>query len=729
MLEAWRFSPCSTLRIVDNNKNNNSVSFSFSKCRLNVRRSKFFCSSSTSTSTFSVADEELEKLNKSTMPSVPPNLPNEGKPIGKRKGKRVKVPSGIQVPRQKHIAVSKSELLEALINTMFASQQQSAEQLLLISSCLDSILHAEHRRILEEMRADYSLAHSVQRKKGEESEERENFPDVDYGVIDNMDSTSTENFRDELNESGQLKFPFNLDLMQFFGSPTDTSPRNANEESRVYTIASTTRFQHSFMNLLHDAQFEELSARDLTLTSSLNTDYLLTLPIYVDWEKASESNAIIFRRGYATEKEQGMLVVDKLDYLQSRIIQACFGLVSKPLGKLGLWINEALKSSDKIQEKKWIKRIQIWVNELSRKSNSLGEQTSETLSDFEQQTDNDLPIWLASQRAVSRYEGFLSAVGPRGMLLRKLLSSIGLVQSAPEMNLDLGDESDSVSESYMRPVFLPRVSLNDIWRPATRKYCGNNIWKMLRAGISIIFSESVLQEPAFRELILLYTEKTGEKERDRDDVPSLQLKIYEKIPIPDLPVIFPHKKLSFRILDLVRLDIATILGLLAYFINYKFEDALSSPSAVLLDVVAVTALIIFVSRVALGYKQTWDRYQLLVNKTLYEKTLASGFGSVHFLLDASEQQQYKECILTYALLLKAENGQVGSNKILAEECERFLYAQFKEKVEMPIEKALNKLMKFGLVRELVINGKTVLQVVPCSVAYNSLRKHWDSLLS
>jgi hypothetical protein len=31
--------------------------------------------------------------------------------------------------------------------------------------------------------------------------------------------------------------------------------------------------------------------------------------------------------------------------------------------------------------------------------------------------------------------------------------------------------------------------------------------------------------------------------------------------------------------------------------------------------------------------------QLLVNKTLYQKTLASGFGSVYFLLDASEQQQ------------------------------------------------------------------------------------------
>lgn len=34
--------------------------------------------------------------------------------------------------------------------------------------------------------------------------------------------------------------------------------------------------------------------------------------------------------------------------------------------------------------------------------------------------------------------------------------------------------------------------------------------------------------------------------------------------------------------------------------------------------------------------------QLLVNQTLYEKTLASGFGSIHFLLDASEQQQVME---------------------------------------------------------------------------------------
>lgn len=36
-------------------------------------------------------------------------------------------------------------------------------------------------------------------------------------------------------------------------------------------------------------------------------------------------------------------------------------------------------------------------------------------------------------------------------------------------------------------------------------------------------------------------------------------------------------------------------------------------SAILLDVVAVSALIIYVFRVVLGYKQTWDRYQVSLN--------------------------------------------------------------------------------------------------------------------
>jgi hypothetical protein len=51
------------------------------------------------------------------------------------------------------------------------------------------------------------------------------------------------------------------------------------------------------------------------------------------------------RRGYATESQRGLLLVEKLDYLQSKLLQNIFFSLSKPLGKLGKWINEVSQSS------------------------------------------------------------------------------------------------------------------------------------------------------------------------------------------------------------------------------------------------------------------------------------------------------------------------------------------------------------------------------------------------
>ncbi|KAL0381980.1 UNVERIFIED_CONTAM: hypothetical protein Scaly_0485300 [Sesamum calycinum] len=68
--------------------------------------------------------------------------------------------SVIKLPRQRYISVSKSGLLDAIISTMFPSPQE-ALQFLSLSQCLDSILHAEHKTILEEMRADFDATLST----------------------------------------------------------------------------------------------------------------------------------------------------------------------------------------------------------------------------------------------------------------------------------------------------------------------------------------------------------------------------------------------------------------------------------------------------------------------------------------------------------------------------------------------------------------------------------------
>ncbi|XP_050380735.1 uncharacterized protein LOC126797979 isoform X2 [Argentina anserina] len=625
--------------------------------------------------------------------------------------------SNIPVPRQKYIPVSKAELLDGVVSKLFADDEDDVlEQFLLLSSCLDSILHAEHKSILEEMRADYSDSNSVEYKQAVEevSEEAMAEGTNGNGRVDGYGSGDNE-------AENSIPFDYVEGLRKLLRSSVKDVKR----------VSVATRFQRSFMQLLYNAQFEELSAKDLMLTSALNSDYLLTLPIYVDWKKASESNAIIYRRGYATERQNGLLLVEKLEYIQSKLLRGIFFIVSKPLGEIGSWITESLKVAFQTPEvQDWTEKVKLWLKELSvfQQGFRTNEQTSDDLLGVDQLPDMELPIWLAAQRAVSRYEGILSAVGPRGRLLRKLLSWIGLISLVPETPFEL-DGDAYASDPYARPIFLSRISLSDIWRPASWKYCEKNIWKMLKTSVSILFSKSILQEAAYQELILLYT-KEGDDRNNEDSasVPSLQLKIYEKIPIPDLPVIFPHKKLSFRIIDTVRLDIASTLALSAYFINYKFVNVLSSPSAIYLDVVAITALVIYISRVVLGYKQTWDRYQLLVNKTLYEKTLASGFGSVHFLLDASEQQQYKEAILAYAILLRAERGKLTSCKSVGDKCERFMYDVFKVKVEMPIDKAIATLIRLGLAAETSTDGRTTLQAISCSSAYYSLKQRWNSLL-
>ena len=67
----------------------------------------------------------------------------------------------------------------------------------------------------------------------------------------------------------------------------------------------------------------------------------------------------------------------------------------------------------------------------------------------DQLPDADLPIWIAAQRAVSRYEGFLSPVGPRGRLLRRVLTWTGLIPSLPEATLK-SDIETKQSEGYVR---------------------------------------------------------------------------------------------------------------------------------------------------------------------------------------------------------------------------------------------------------------------------------------
>ncbi|GJN29958.1 hypothetical protein PR202_gb18226 [Eleusine coracana subsp. coracana] len=549
--------------------------------------------------------------------------------------------SGIHVPRQRYIAVPKAALLDAVL-PLFSSEDAAAE-FKRFARCLDAVLHAEHKQMLEEMRTYYMLA-----------KQHKHQDDDQPPVVDG----ETSGFFGITQEDGTLFLTRSLGLRTLLGLSPDPDSQTRQNVPIGRSLASSLA-----------------SSRSRRLGGDTHRHQTTS-----DAGKPTAATAVDQRRRPAATPN------------------GCRPQVLKrSTGNQGFQI--------------WIDKLKVWLQEQTYADNSLLsiENSSGDKLQADQLPDADAPIWIAAQKAVLRYEGILSPVGPRGRLLRRLLAWTGLIPSLPKATVKPDVETKHL-EGYVRPNFLPRITLANIWEPASRESCDNNVWEIVKASFRILFGKSTLQEPAFQELILLYTDESAQREvKDKAEMLPLQLKIYEKIPIPDLPVVFPHKKLSFRILDTVRLDIATVVGSLAYVVNYKFESLASSPSAFLLDIVATTALVILVFRVALGYKQTRDRYQLLVNKTLYEKTLASGFGSVYFLLDASEQQQYKEALLAYAMLL---SRRVSSRASIRDICEQFMYEKFKAKIEMPIDKAMETLLRLGLIIEIPTDGGSSVIAIP-----------------
>lgn len=92
---------------------------------------------------------------------------------------------------------------------------------------------------------------------------------------------------------------------------------------------------------------------------------------------------------------------------------------------------------DEVQ--KSFEKIKHWLDQRSFPP-SLGSFENSRLRNLSQ-SDSELPIWLAAQRAIPVYEGFLSSQGPRERLWRRFLTSIGFMPSMPDASLEIGNEN------------------------------------------------------------------------------------------------------------------------------------------------------------------------------------------------------------------------------------------------------------------------------------------------
>ncbi len=240
------------------------------------------------------------------------------------------------------------------------------------------------------------------------------------------------------------------------------------------------------------------------------------------------------------------------------------------------------------------------------------------------------------------------------------------------------------------------------------------------------FGRVRLQEPTFAQLVLVYRPIIDDRECRPPGAPArpgegcphpIVIKLFRDIPMADLEVVFPEKRLSMKAVDLIKLACTGMVGL--GLVALKLLTAALNP---VLAIGMIATLLGYIIRITFGYKQSKERYHSLVTQSLYHKSLDSDRGVIYALIDAVERQEVKEMVLAYFFLW--QNGTKTQAELDAI-CERFLHEAFDVAVDFEVDDALAKLVDMGL----VVKDHDTYTARDLGAALERLDQRWDERYS
>ncbi|KAL6765110.1 hypothetical protein V8C86DRAFT_2461422 [Haematococcus lacustris] len=258
--------------------------------------------------------------------------------------------------------------------------------------------------------------------------------------------------------------------------------------------------------------------------------------------------------------------------------------------------------------------------------------------------------------------------------------------------------------------------------------CLRRLMPSARAVLAALPRHLKIQEPTFKEVVVLYRasgqgRKAGSKvavrarstsERLKDILArrNIHIKAFHDIPMADLETIMPDKKVYLKMMSIISLVVQALAAFVAAITTLW--------TAGVLDVQTLwSAVTVVGARCGQMYSSMQaERSQMIQTMTnlLYDKTTDAQEGVVSMLLEDMAEQQLKEAVLAYTLLLM--HGEEVSQEELDQLCEAFL----EEHCLPSFEDALPKLVKWGLVKE---NPKTAsFSAVPIEDAQRALAAEW-----
>uniref|UniRef100_A0A453M3V1 Aminopeptidase n=9 Tax=Aegilops tauschii subsp. strangulata TaxID=200361 RepID=A0A453M3V1_AEGTS len=230
-------------------------------------------------------------------------------------------------------------------------------------------------------------------------------------------------------------------------------------------------------------------------------------------------------------------------------------------------------------------------------------------------------------------------------------------------------KTDEVNDEEPADLFVERIRL-----------------EKMELSIRNLLRKMTIQEPTFERIIVVYRRASKETKKDR----GIFVKHFKNIPMADMELVLPEKKNpSLTPMDWVLFLISAVLGLVT------LVGSLEMPKADIWVVTAiVSGLVGYCAKTYFTFQANMVTYQNLITKSMYDKQLDSGKGTLLHLCDDVIQQEVKEVIVSYYILMEQGKATIQD---LDSRCEQLIKEEFGVECNFDVVDAVKKLEKLGIV--------------------------------
>jgi len=222
---------------------------------------------------------------------------------------------------------------------------------------------------------------------------------------------------------------------------------------------------------------------------------------------------------------------------------------------------------------------------------------------------------------------------------------------------------------------------------------------------------------------------------------STIVKLFQNVPKADLEMLFPNSEVRMRPIDKALIGVSALVGgvvvlvtklgasivllatLLAFWFGLRSGSVEMTQQHWLSFAIGLGVFAGFIFKEFSKFKNRKIKFMKALSDNLYFKNLDNNAGVFHTLIDAAEDEDFKEVILAYSFLLNSQTGL--TSEALDQKIEYWFKEKYNCQLDFEIADALGKLERM----QLVLKKYDIYHAIDLAQAKKTLDTHWDNIFN